>query len=42
MVFLTLILFFVVYVLAVCLYTFSANKTTTTEHVVHASALEII
>jgi len=42
MVFLTLILFFVIYVMAVCLYTFSSNKISTTEHVVHASALEII
>jgi cytochrome c oxidase subunit 2 len=42
MVFLTLILFFVVYVLTVCLYTYSATKVTTTQHIVHASTLEII
>ena len=42
MVFLTLILFFVIYVLGVCLYVYSADKTKTTEHIVHASTLEIV
>jgi len=42
MVFLVLILFFVMYVLTVCVYNYSSNKKTTTEHIVHASTLEII
>jgi cytochrome c oxidase subunit 2 len=42
MVFLTMVLMFVIYVLAVCLYKYNAKKSETTEHVVHASVLEIV